>query len=219
MTIQQVYEKYHIMPQLQLHQLRVAAVATQIVQHSSAALNLNEIQAACLLHDMGNIIKFQLNLFPEFLNPEGLEYWQSVKENFILKYGRDENKATLIIAEDINVSGKIQTLLKSFGISHSQSNLESNDLDKMICCYSDQRVTPREITSLEARILEGKERFKQNKNVQESDSLLFEHKFQQMVDSMMQIEHKIFVENSIQPVDITEQSSKYLIEELREFTL
>ena len=89
MKIQKIYDDYKIMPQLQLHQLRVAGVASIIVDNFQEKLDKDAIVSAALLHDMGNIIKFNLNFFPDALEPEGLDHWQSVKDEFILKYGPD----------------------------------------------------------------------------------------------------------------------------------
>ncbi len=65
MTIQQLYEKYEIMPNLQLHMYRVAAVAKMICDHFQKPINKQEVIITCLLHDIGNIIKFDLFDFPQ----------------------------------------------------------------------------------------------------------------------------------------------------------
>src|SRR3989344_7719535 len=100
-----------IMPSLQLHMFRVTSVAQIICESLGENVILvseahpesgswtsqddakNNILSACLLHDMGNILKFNLDLFPEFLQPEGKEYWQKVKDSFEKKYGKDEHEA------------------------------------------------------------------------------------------------------------------------------
>ena len=49
------------MPSLQLHMYRVTAVASRIVDNwKGQNLDKKEIIIACLLHDIGNIIKFKL---------------------------------------------------------------------------------------------------------------------------------------------------------------
>ncbi|MFW5703170.1 MAG: HD domain-containing protein, partial [Candidatus Dojkabacteria bacterium] len=117
MTIQQAYVKFQIMPSLQLHQLRVGAVAKLILEHSPGKLERGEIITACLLHDMGNIIKFDLDLLPQFLLPEGKAYWQGVKTDFIKKYGSDEHEATVKIAKELDVSDKTLVLMSNIGFS------------------------------------------------------------------------------------------------------
>ena len=78
MTIWEAYEAYRIMPNLRLHQLRVAAVARELAQALHADVEL--VTRAALLHDMGNIMKSDLTQFPpEFYGDEGLAYWEEVK--------------------------------------------------------------------------------------------------------------------------------------------
>jgi len=81
----EIYREYRLMPSLSLHQLRVAAVAKLICDSFKERIDTNNVVLACLYHDMGNIIKFDLNYFPEFTKPEGLEYWQKIKEDYIKK--------------------------------------------------------------------------------------------------------------------------------------
>ncbi|USN54769.1 MAG: HD domain-containing protein [Candidatus Peribacteria bacterium] len=64
-SIQDIYTQYQIPPSLQEHMLRVAAVAEQICLHSSQEIDHATIVTAALLHDMGNIIKFNLDKLPE----------------------------------------------------------------------------------------------------------------------------------------------------------
>jgi 5'-deoxynucleotidase YfbR-like HD superfamily hydrolase len=65
-VILELYDTYKIMPQLAAHQLRVAAVAYAITQAIFEPIHDEELISACLLHDMGNILKFDLSVFPEF---------------------------------------------------------------------------------------------------------------------------------------------------------
>lgn len=39
---------------------------------------------------MGNILKFNFDLFPEFCKPEGREFWEKVQEEFKQKYGAEK---------------------------------------------------------------------------------------------------------------------------------
>ena len=98
MNILQIYKKYQIMPQLAEHQLTVAAVAEELLNHLSfppkadpppaEILDRHDVVAACLLHDMGNIVKFDLTKTPDlhpglFLKPKDRIFWESVKQEFI----------------------------------------------------------------------------------------------------------------------------------------
>ena len=97
MTVQEAYDRYRITPALQLHQLRAAGVARILCEHHPGVKDTKSPVIACLFHDMGNIIKFDLDALPAFLEPQGLSYWQGVKDEYIAKYGTDEHIATYAI--------------------------------------------------------------------------------------------------------------------------
>jgi len=97
--ISEIYREYKTMPSLQEHMLRVGAVASLICDNFYESLPKEEIITACLLHDMGNIIKSQLGYFKDFPETKNLEYWKKVKDEYIEKYGKDEHVAVIIIAK------------------------------------------------------------------------------------------------------------------------
>lgn len=219
MTISEIYSQYKIMPSLQLHQLRVAAVATQMAESAYEQLNINAITTATLLHDMGNIIKFKLDLFPEFLQPEGLEYWREVKQEFINKYGDDEHNATYDIAEEIGIDKESMQLLKSIGFSKAPEVLKRNDISQMIVCYADHRVGPKSVLSLEDRMQEGQKRFKKNKNVADKDIEKHEESFRTLSAAMIEIEQCLFKMLVLQPQMITDESIASTVEGLKRFEI
>jgi hypothetical protein len=159
MNILDIYDHYFIMPNLQMHMLRVAGVAKILLEHATEPVETENIIQTCLLHDMGNILKFDLLKFPDFLEPQGLEYWQKVKDDFARKYGPDEHQASLQIVKEIGVSERVIELIDSISFLKTKSNLESKDLTKMICAYSDDRVDPRGVVSLEGRIIDLEKRY------------------------------------------------------------
>ena len=74
-----IYDEYKIIPALQKHMLRVAAVASLICNNFNEPLPKNDIITACLLHDMPNILKFKWDSLLEFLEPKGFHYWQNIQ--------------------------------------------------------------------------------------------------------------------------------------------
>jgi hypothetical protein len=148
--ITEIYDTYRIFSGLREHQVRVAAVASTIVNAAYEPLPKEAIIAACLLHDMGNIIKAPLGSLPELLEPEGISYWQTVKEDFVKTYGLDEHIATVRIAREIGVSNEVIHLIESFGFGKSFLRRDSMTLPEKICGYADMRVGPFGIISLEA---------------------------------------------------------------------
>ncbi len=212
-TPDELYRKYLIMPNLAEHQLRVAAVAKKICEHLDGSLPHANIISACLLHDMGNIIKFQLEYFPEFYKAEGLPYWQTVKKQFVETYGPDEHAATLAIAKEVGVSDETLMYINAFGFSKSIHNETDPDFGKKICAYSDMRVAPHAVVSLEERLREARERYAKHpwkKLTSEPESNRFD-------DALRSIEKQIFSRANIEPQDITEASTRGDREALRNF--
>lgn len=212
MTIQAIYDHYKIMPQLQLHQLRVAGVAQTIGQALTVQVNLPDMVQACLLHDMGNIIKFDLALYPKFLEPEGLSYWQSVQIYFKQRYGENEFQATLKIAEEIGVTPRVKEIIGAISFTHAAQNFQSNDMEMKICDYADTRVSPNAVVSLEERFEDLEQRYGARYPTEEQQEA--RKQFRQV---MTEIEQQIFaLTGELTPENVTELSVQLLIGPLRQ---
>jgi hypothetical protein len=213
MNISAVYQKYAIMPSLQLHMYRVAGVAKIICQNMLVEVENEDIVFACLLHDMGNILKFNFNLFPEFLQPEGREYWQKIKDQYEVKYGNEEHAAAMEIAKELQVSKKVLELIKSIEFTFAVNNFESRDIAKIICQYSDMRVTPYGVQSLRLRLEDGRKRFKLSNKDEDIQS------YKKMVSALHQMEKLIFSQTKIDPEEITEEIVMKEVARLRQFRI
>lgn len=214
MTIAQIYKQYRLMPNLQLHQYRVAAVAQYICSHFESAVDERSITQACLLHDMGNIIKFDLASFPEFLEPEGLPYWEEVQESFMNRYGDDEFTATLQIAEEIGVSQRVLELIGQVNFNKIQANLNSEDLEAKICEYADTRVSPQGVVSLKERLDDLEVRYAARYPTPE-DQIKRAH-FRELISI---VEKQIFDQITLEPSQITAEKVAPLIKSLPDFQL
>jgi len=214
MTIQDAYDKYKIMPNLQLHQLRVAAVGLILCDSIPDFKDTKDVVITCLLHDMGNIIKFDLNYFPEFLKPEGFEYWQKVKDEFIQKYGSDEYYATQRIIDELVDSEKIKECVDQVGFSKLQETSKDTSLVKKICAYSDMRVGPYGVVSIEERVNDGRKRYEGRK-----DKTIGPDKYEVLADALKEIEKQIFETVTIKPEDVTDDLVNEKIAELRSFII
>lgn len=212
MNITTIYNDYLIMPSLQLHMYRVAGVAQLIVKHLSNEIDDKNVISACLLHDMGNILKFKLDVFPEFLQPEGFDYWHTVQNQYREKYGENEHEATLAIAREIKVSKRTYELMSAVEFSKAELNYQSADIARKICAYADMRVQPFGVTSLQARLEDGRKRFQVRKS-----QLYDTDRFNVQESYLKKIEAQIFLHCSIDPLDITEKSIQKLIPALQLF--
>lgn len=218
MHIQEIYNKYKIMPSLQLHMFRVAGVASVICENfkQPELINQDDIVSACLLHDMGNIIKFDLSLFPQFLEPDGFSYWKGIQDEYIKKYGEDEHNATYVIAKEIRVSKAVQQIIESVGFSNSEKNYNSTNFNYKIAAYADFRVAPYGVDSLENRLKDGRERFMKNKMKAYNPKL---DKFEELSEYIYKLEKQIFENTTIKPSNITESCCERTRSNLRGLTL
>jgi len=211
--ITEIYKDYKIMPNLAMHQMRVAAVAMQICDSLSVKINNNDVVKACLVHDMGNITKFKLDHFPKFTLSEGLEYWQDVQKEYIDKYGNNDHIANEMIARELNLEGSIIELVLSVDPKNIEENVLNKDLEKKICIYSDNRVNPHGIVSLPDRLIEVKERYQNHTHSFSDES----HEFYK--NNIQNIEKQIFSHSNIKPEDINDDSIKKHLDKLVDFTM
>jgi hypothetical protein len=223
MQISAIYHHYQIMPNLQLHQLRVAGVAQQICEfycHSHQLTPEDEqgIVSASLLHDMGNIIKFDLAHFPQFSNPEGLQFWQKVQNQYFAKYGRDEHAAAVQIVRELNVSPRIIDLVDVVGFAQIKKVVENGDLAAKICEYADDRVSPFGVVSLDERLQDLEKRYGQK-----YPSPAEKQKRQCFARLAHQLETQIFacssIASAIVPTDITNAIINTRLENLQKFEI
>src|SRR5207247_1161476 len=133
---------------LQLHQLRVAAVGKLLSAHVKKEVATNEVITTCLFHDMGNIIKSDLSLFPQFREPHGKEHWEGVKKKFISKYGNNAHRANVAIAKELKLPEPVVALIDGIGFSKLATILEAHMFEIKICEYADTRVGPHGVLSV-----------------------------------------------------------------------
>ncbi len=228
MSILEIYGKYQIMPTLQEHMLRVAAVAKMICDNiaptpaSSAGQapvlshrERGDIVTAALLHDMGNIIKFDLSQSKNLLNTEiDLEHWRKVQKEFWEKYGHDEHKAHIMIGKEIGVSDRVLELIDCINFDKAKENAEGEDLGKKIIEYSDDRVSPLGVVTLEERLgdLRSRYEYKFQKSGDEEKRLRFENAVRDM-------EKQIFSLCNIKPEDINNQTVEKEIKLLKKYII
>ena len=88
MQIRDLYDKYNLMPQLREHQLRVGGIVRLITNDHDSIIT-------ALVHDMGNIVKFDLD--KPYNKIDAVEKWKIEQEHVRATYGRDAHEATYAI--------------------------------------------------------------------------------------------------------------------------
>lgn len=212
--ITEIYEEYKIMPSLQMHQLRVAAVALKICNSLDVEIDKDKLVKSCLLHDMGNVIKFDLNQTKAIfgLSDEDLEEVNKLKNEFINKYGEDVHKATSMIIKELGMSNEIDYLLRNNNFRNICDILENGSLERKVVKYSDLRVAPNGVVSYGDRMKEGEKRYKSKSDISDEER-------NKLISCGMGIEKQIFAHSSIKPEDITDESVREIIENLKKFEI
>lgn len=154
MKIGDLYDKYQIMPQLAEHQLRVGGIAKLVTEGWKSKEEARKSVLACLVHDMGNIVKFDDKIG---------EKWIKVREEIRQKYGADAHSATCAILNEAGLS-EYAKYMEEEAEMYGKSGLTLLDFQTcsrpaLMIMYADLRVVPSGVVSLEERIQDLENRY------------------------------------------------------------
>ena len=189
--------------------LRVAAVAKQICDSVDTEVDADAVVKACLLHDMGNLIKSKLDSAPELFEPEGVEYWEKVKAEMIKNYGADVHVATLKIVSEATNEEKIIALVNEMAFDEIKEIAKSGSLEVRLALYADMRIGFNGVISIDERFDDIRDRYVPRGRFTEEELELRR-------SSAKQIEKDIFATSSILPEDINDESVSDVITMLLE---
>lgn len=190
-SVDEIYERFNIMPALQMHMRRVAAVAALILSIDCyAKTNKDDVIAALLLHDIGNIVKFRLG--------EEDASWRKIQQEAIAKYGLNDHKATEKMIHELGVNNRVALLISEMGFENLLNVIDSTDMEQKICLYADQRVAPHGVVSLQARFADLQNRYK--------DTPLKSRFDPEQEKRALLLEQQIFTNTSLQPSEINDQT-------------
>ena len=210
MQIQEIYKKYRINKGLQEHMVRVAAVAEMVCEHSPLPIDKTVVVSACLLHDMGNLIKVKFEAAPELFEPEGVGYWQEVQAEMIELYG-DVGSATRAIVADIAPLDAIEETIEHASFNKMRDIAASGTLEAKLLEYADMRVALRGIVSMRERFDDIRARYVPVPHPSEY--------IDELEAAAASIEVALFAGASITPADITEESTAAIQKELQCFDI
>ncbi|MBU0976017.1 MAG: hypothetical protein ABIE03_02870 [Patescibacteria group bacterium] len=216
MTVSQVYRKYRLLPGMQKHMLEVSAVGAFLCDHIQEVIDNDSIIKALTLHDVGKIVTIKLGLIPGTWGKKPLEYWREIQEDFRKKYGVGK-EATLNICREIGLSDRLIELVEATRFSNADEAYKSGDMEKMICVYADQRVSPFGIAGLEYRMEEGRVHYRLNKKV--CDEAKDERQFNYYAEHLYKIQDRIFENIDLTPEDITDEAVFKYIPKIKKMNL
>lgn len=208
------YAAYRIMPGLQLHQLRVAAVGQFVCDSLAEPVDERGVILACLFHDMGNIIKSDLVSFPEFLEPHPRSYWEEVKREYIEKYGDQAHDATVAIMREMNLSEDVVALADGIGFSRLESVRDSESYELKVVQYADLRVAPYGVLPLEERLADSRVRYRDRRPWAAEGS---EDAFARLSEAAREVERQIFSVCSITPDEVNDAAIEPIVALLKRY--
>lgn len=164
MKTHQIYTEYNIPPNLQEHMYRVASLAKIITENwMGEKIDKEVLIKSCLLHDMGNLIKFTFDPSQDKLlgsEYEDVDYWKKEQKKMVAKYGLDEHDATLEICKELNVDEQVLYVVRNKEFRNMKKITSSTNWELRLCRYCDSRIAPTGILSLEGRFDDVIERYK-----------------------------------------------------------
>lgn len=207
MNILEIYQKYCLPENLQLHMLRVAACSALIMEHwNGPQIDQEAIIRISLLHDMGNVLKI-----PEDFSKD--ENFLKIRKQYFQKYGTNDHELNLEIGKIEGLTENELAILDGKRSRKNEETLKSNSYERKICAYCDQRVAPNGVVGIVERLEDAKKRYKDKPLSVWSD----EAKANRLMECSLEIEKQIMQFCAIKPEEITDERIEKLVEELRKY--
>ena len=209
MNIIEIYKKYHLPENLQMHMLRVAACSNLIIDNwNGSEIDTKAIIRVCLLHDMGNIVKI-----PEDFSKDG--EFLKIRKKYFDKYGTNDHEINLEIGKQEGLTEKELIILDGKRSRKNEETLKSNSYERKICAYCDQRVAPDGVESIKERLEDAKVRYKNKSSSVWSN----EEKANHLIECSLGIEKQIMKYCKLKPEDINDVNIKEYIEKLKIYNI
>ena len=120
MNIIDIYNKYHLPENLQMHMLRVAACSNLIIDNwNGPKIDKESIIRVSLLHDMGNMVKI-----PEDFSKD--EEFIKIRKKYFEKYGTNDHEINLEIGKQEGLTEKEIVILDGKRSRKNEETLKSN---------------------------------------------------------------------------------------------
>ena len=208
MNIIDIYKKYELPENLQMHMLRVAACCMQISDNwnSDIKIDSDSLIRIALLHDMGNMAKMSDN---QITNPR----FAKIRKEYINRYGKDDHKINIIIGKQEGLTEEELDILDKKQLRKNKEIRDSNNYILKICAYCDQRVSPNGVDSLKARLEELQKRHKNKPNGSMHDPKVAK----ELTQYALEIEKQVMSQCTLSKETINDEFIAPYIEKLKEY--
>lgn len=205
-TIVDIYDDFGIPQGLQIHMLRVAGIAEQILSvWNGPKVDRTSLIRVLLVHDIGNIVKMSKDDCPT-------DRCMSFRNRFLEKFGYDDHRVSKEIGKELGLNDNEIDLMDGKIFIQNDETLKSNNFSRKIGAYADQRTAPNGIISLLERLREAQWRYRDKPG-----SSMNNPRTEMLIDCAVQIEKQIMRYCMLNPNDITDSSVSPFIENLRLF--
>ena len=211
-TITDIYKQYRIFDALQMHQLRVAAVAQIVAGNLGDAVDVRLCVTFGLLHDMGNLAKAKFEQLPDLWEPEGIEYWKAAQKEVHERYNVNDTLATIAMLTEMGAPEEVIRIVRMLKLEDAPTLRDTGTLEEKVCQYADMRAGPYGILTVDERFEDGRKRYP--RAAQRPPEVIAA-----ITQAIKDIENELFARSPITPSEITNEMVAPIIEELRGFEL
>ena len=216
--ITQLYKKYNVPKNLELHMFWVSALGKNILDHwVGPKLHQKNTVSALLLHDIGNLVKFELNsswwlnnmqkiVLEETNCTNYLDNLKTAQRQMIKKYGNNSELANVAILKEIGVKEDIVELVEDHSWERLAVALNTENWEEKIVNYCDLRVIPSGLTTIEKRMSDLRQRY-QHRDLSWAD----QESFQSRLSLVKQLEDQLEERTNIQLKTITHREIEPLV--------
>ena len=209
MNIIEIYKKYHLPENLQIHMLRVAACSNLIIDNwNGKEIDKESIIRVCLLHDMGNMVKI-----PEDFSKD--KEFIRIRKKYFEKYGTNDHEINLEIGKQEGLTEKEIIILDGKRSRKNEETLKSDSYERKICAYCDQRVAPDGVVGIKERLEDAKVRYK-NKPLSVWSN---EEKANCLIECSLAIEKQIMEYCKLDSEDINDKSIEPYMKQLKNYEI
>ena len=209
MNILEIYNKYHLPENLQMHMLRVTACTNLILDNwTGKPIDRKAITRVSLLHDMGNMVKIPEE---EIRDKDLIE----IRRKYFEEYGTNDHAINMVIGKEEGLTEKELEILDGKRSRKNEQTAHSDNYEIKICAYCDQRVAPDGVVSLRERLEDAKRRYKDKPLSVWSNK----EKANQLIKCALEIEEQIMKYCNLEPGDINNQSIQIYIDRLKEYEI
>ena len=163
MKAKEVYQRFAIPQNLQEHMLRVTRVEMMIIDGWKTKIDKSRVIRAGLVHDLANIVKFKLDKDSELV---------PLQKIIIEKYGNDDHIATEKMLIELDLDKELIEIVQMKSFGNAIEVAHSDNWPLKILFYSDMRVMPTKVDSLDNRLNDVVTRLEKYRNHPQKDKLI-----------------------------------------------